>query len=78
MEKTKPPPPPPLKITWKRLETVYNDFWTLEECNKQKHFLLRTVCFVPGDRKVLHLLHIDPNYYEHFLYGPQSVCMTIP
>ena len=37
----------PVKNTWKRLETAYNDFWTLEECNKQHDFLLQTVCFVP-------------------------------
>ena len=63
----------PLKITWKRLETTYNDFWTLEECKEQHNFLLRTVCFVPGERKVLHLLHIEPNYYEHFQLSPKCL-----
>ena len=30
---------------------------------------MRTVCFVPGKRKVLPLLHIELNYYEHFLWS---------
>ena len=66
----------PIKITWKRLETAYNDFWTLEECiNKQHDFLLRIVCFVPGERKALRLLHIESAYYGHFLWSQLSVRM---
>ena len=34
---------------------------------------MRTVCFVPGKRKVLPLLHIEPNYYEHFLWSPKCL-----
>ena len=28
---------------------------------------------VPGERKVLHLLHIEPAYYGHFLWSPECL-----
>ena len=47
---------------------------TQEECEKL-HRVQAQGSVVPGKRKVLHLLHIEPAYYGHFLWSPK--CLVV-